>query len=64
MAERNIIGLGLPMMYGCAPVARVISAATAPHAGRGPSAEGPVGSGLVAMKRAPLSTRRIARVMA
>ena len=49
---------------GSTPVARVISAATDPVAGSGPWAEGPVGSGLVAMKRAPSSTSRMARVMA
>jgi hypothetical protein len=41
----------------------VISAATEPVAGSGPLGEGPVGSGLVAMKRAPARTRRIAWVM-
>ncbi len=52
-ALRNIIGLGLPTKYGSRPVALVISAATDPVAGSGPSADGPVTSGLVAMKRAP-----------
>ena len=39
-----------------------MSAATEPVAGSEPSADGPVGSGLVAMKRAPASISRIARV--
>ena len=43
-------------------MARLMSAATEPVAGSDPSADGPVGSGLVAMKRAPASIRRIARV--
>ena len=54
----------MPITYGSAPVARVMSAATAPVAGSGPSADGPVGSGLVEMKRAPDSTSRMARVIA
>ena len=37
--------------------------ATAPVAGSEPSGDGPVASGLVAMKRAPDSIRRIARVI-
>jgi hypothetical protein len=41
----------------------VISAATDPVAGSGPSIDGPVGSGLVAMKRAPAEIRRIASVI-
>ncbi len=41
-----------------------MSAATAPVAGSGPSAEGPVASGFVAMKRDPERMRRIARVIA
>ena len=44
-------------------MARVISAATEPVAGSGPSGEGPVASGLVAMKRAPSTIRRIACVI-
>ena len=64
IALRNIIGLGLPTKYGSAPVAFVIMAATAPVAGSGPSAEGPVTSGLVAMNRAPAPTSRTARVIA
>ena len=52
-AERIISGFGLPTKYGSTPVARLISAATEPVAGSGPSALGPVASGLVAMKRAP-----------
>ena len=51
-AERIINGFGLPTKYGSTPVARLISAATEPVAGKGPSLEGPVGSGFVAMKRA------------
>ena len=62
-AERIISGLGLPTKYGSTPVARLISAATEPVAGSGPCALGPVGSGLVAMKRAPPTIRRIALVM-
>jgi hypothetical protein len=61
-AERIISGFGLPTKYGCTPVARLISAATDPVAGSAPSGDGPVGSGLVAMKRAPASTSRMARV--
>ena len=64
IALRNIIGLGLPTKYGSAPVARVIIAATDPVAGSGPSGDGPVTSGLVAMKRAPRPISRIARVIA
>jgi hypothetical protein len=64
IALRNIIGFGLPTKYGSDPVALVIIAATDPVAGSGPSGEGPVTSGLVAMKRAPLPTSRIARVIA
>ena len=52
-AERIMSGFGLPTKYGSTPVARLISAATEPVAGSGPSGVGPVGSGLVAMKRAP-----------
>ena len=44
-------------------MARLISAATEPVAGSGPLALGPVGSGLVAMKRAPSRIRRMALVM-
>ena len=40
-----------------------ISAATAPVAGSDPVGEGPIGSGLVAMKRAPPSIRRMALVI-
>ena len=64
IAERNIIGFGLPTTYGDLPVARSISAATAPVAGSGPSADGPVASGFVTMKRAPPPIRRIAFVIA
>ena len=64
IAERNIIGFGLPTMYGSRPVALVIRAAMAPVAGIGPSLDGPVASGLVAMKRAPARIRRMAMVMA
>jgi hypothetical protein len=38
-------------------------AATEPVAGSGPSGDGPVTSGLVAMKRAPFSISRMARVI-
>ena len=44
-------------------MARLIRAATDPVAGSGPSGDGPVGSGLVAMNRAPPAIRRMARVM-
>ena len=44
-------------------MARLISAATEPVAGSGPAMLGPVGSGFVAMKRAPSPISRIARVM-
>jgi hypothetical protein len=42
----------------------LINGATDPVAGSGPSGEGPVASGLVAMKRAPRSISRIALVIA
>ena len=45
-------------------MAVLISAATEPVAGSVPSGLGPLGSGLVAMKRAPPSISRIARVIA
>ena len=45
-------------------MAWVISAATDPVAGSGPSDEGPVASGLVAMNRAPRSISRMALVIA
>ena len=61
-ALRTISGFGLPTKYGSTPVAWLISAATAPVAGTGPSGVGPLGSGLVAMNRAPRPRRRIARV--
>lgn len=63
-ALRIISGLGLPTKYGSTPVARVMRAATEPVAGSEPSGDGPVASGLVAMKRAPRSTSRIAVVIA
>ena len=63
-ALRIMSGLGLPTKYGSTSVALVISAATAPVAGRMPSTEGPLESGLVAMKLAPASTSRMAVVMA
>ncbi len=63
-ALRIITGLGLPMKYGSAPVAAVISAATEPVAGRMPVGEGPVTSGLVQMNRAPPMMRLMAVVMA
>ena len=56
--------VGLADEVGLAPVALVISAATAPVAGSGPSREGAVASGLVAMNRAPASISRIAVVIA
>ena len=62
-AERIISGFGLPTKYGSARAARLMSAATEPVPGSGPAADGPVGSGFVAMKRAPRITRRIAWVM-
>ena len=52
-AERIISGLGLPTKYGRTPAALETSAATEPVAGSDPSSDGPIGSGLVAMKRAP-----------
>jgi hypothetical protein len=45
-------------------VALVIIAATEPVAGSGPSADGPLTSGLVAMNRAPPRISRIAFVIA
>ena len=63
-AERNIMGFGLPTTYGSLPIAFVMSAQIAPVAGRTPSADGPVASGLVAMKRAPPAMKRIAFVIA
>ncbi len=60
---RIISGFGLPTKYGAIPVARLINAATEPVAGSGPSGAGPVGSGFVAMKRAPARTSRIACVI-
>ena len=62
-AVRIISGLGLPTKYGATPVARLMSAATEPVAGSDPVGLGPVGSGLVAMNRAPPSMSRIACVM-
>jgi hypothetical protein len=61
---RIMSGFGLPTKYGSLPVALVISAATEPVAGRAPSGEGPVLSGLVAMNRAPALMSRIAFVSA
>ena len=60
-AERIISGFGLPTKYGSTPVAWLISAATEPVAGSGPSGVGPVASGFVAMNLAPPAIRRIAR---
>ena len=57
------IAMLLPITFNVAPVARLIRAATEPVAGSGPSALGPVASGLVAMKREPVAIRRIALVM-
>ena len=62
-ADRIINGFGLPTKYGSTPVALLISAATDPVAGSGPSGVGPVASGFVAMKRAPSAMSRIACVM-
>jgi len=62
-ADRIISGFGLPTKYGATPVARLMSAATDPVAGSGPSGVGPVGSGFVAMKRAPPRMSRIACAM-
>lgn len=62
-AERIISGFGLPTKYGFTPVALEISAATAPVAGMRPNSLGPATSGLVAIKRAPATTRRIALAM-
>ena len=45
-------------------MAVLISAATDPVAGSSPAALGPLGSGLVAMKRAPPMISRIALVIA
>ena len=63
-AERIIIGFGLPTKYGSTPVALEIIAATEPAAGSAPSFDGPVGSGLVQMNRAPSLISRIALVIA
>ncbi len=62
-ADRILRGLGLPTKYGRMPVAWVIRAAKEPQAGIDPSDEGPVGSGFVAMNRAPRSISLMARVM-
>ena len=62
IADLNIIGFGLPTMYGSRPVAFVIRAATDPVAGSTPSALGPVASGLVAINLAPLLISLIALV--
>src|SRR6185312_1603340 len=64
MAERNIIGFGLPTMYGMRLVALLIRAAMAPVAGSTPSVDGPVASGLVAIKREPARISRMALVIA
>jgi hypothetical protein len=56
-------GFGLPTKYGSTAVARLMSAATEPVAGSGPEGDGPVGSGLVAMKRAPRPISWIPRAM-
>src|SRR5205823_12612951 len=58
-AERIISGFGLPTKYGATPVARLISAATDPVAGSGPSGVGPVGSGFVQVYRGPATFRRV-----
>ena len=62
-ADLIMRGLGLPTKYGRILVACVINAAKDPQAGTDPSDDGPVGSGLVAMNRAPRSTSLMARVM-
>ena len=62
-ADRIMSGLGLPTKYGRMLVACVIKAAKDPQAGTDPSGDGPVGSGLVAMNRAPRSISLMARVM-
>ncbi len=54
----------MPMKKGARPVARLMSAAMAPQAGTMPPSPGPEASGLVATKRAPLATSRIAWVIA
>ena len=59
-ALRIISGFGLPMKYGCRPVAVLMSAATEPQAGSRPWWLGPLTSGLVARNRAPASMSRIA----
>ncbi len=64
IAERNIIGFGLPTTYGLLPVACEMRAANDPVAGTTPSGVGPVASGLVMMNRAPALMNRIAFVMA
>ena len=60
---------GCASFKGIAPEAKlrtpaVPAAATEPVAGSGPSADGPVTSGLVAMNRAPARMSRIAFVIA
>jgi hypothetical protein len=54
-------GFGLPMKYGWTPVALEMRDATEPVAGTGPASDGPVGSGFVAMNRAPRLMSWIAR---
>ena len=62
--KTNELAVGGALMYGSTPVALEIIAATEPAAGSAPSADGPVGSGLVQMNRAPLSINRTAVVIA
>ena len=64
IAERNIIGFGLPTTYGSRAGGLGDQRRDGAAAGSGPSADGPVGSGFVAMNRAPPSISRIALVMA
>jgi len=58
-----MIGLGLPTKYGSVPVDSVMSAATDPVAGSGPSLDGAVASGFVTINRAPALTNWTASVM-
>ena len=60
-ADRS--GARFALVLGERPVAVLIRAATEPVAGSGPSIDGPVASGLVAMNRDPFAMRRMAWVM-
>ena len=67
--QRALVAAGVVMSLRAGidltgPDGRASTAAIAPVAGRGPSALGPVTSGFVAMKRAPPSMSRMARVIA